>query len=1076
VSDGLNDPFATAALRARVLDAWAASPARFREDANAEEDYALGGYRDRVVVELAQNAADAAVRGGVPGRLRLTLRGGTLVAANTGAPLDPAGVEALSTLRASSKRDSAAAGATVGRFGVGFAAVVAVSDSPRIHSATGSVCWSRERTGELVLAIPALAGEIEARSGHVPVLRLPFAGPAACDGPDASDGPAAGVPDGFETAVELPLRDRAAIDLVTRLLAEAGPALLLALPALAEVVIETDRTVRTMTAVHAEDAVTITVDGAVNRWRTADAGGVLDPALLADRPAEERARTTWSVRWAVPVEADGVPIALPGGPSLADQTFGAGQPAAAADAVGAVGAVVYAPTPTDEPLGLPALLLASFPLSPDRRHVAPGPLTDFLIERAAEAYAGMLPGLAPGPGLLNLVPGPVGRGELDARLSRAIVSRLPDVAFLPAVADIAAAGRVRPRDAVLLGGGTPGLADWLAPVLPSLVAGPTRHPAFAVLGVRRLPLAELADLLASLNREPTWWRGLYAALAGAPAEELAELGALPVPLADGRLVRGPRGLLLPGAGLEHPDRLAVLGLRVVAPEAAQPLLARLGAVEATSRSVLDDAATRAAVAASYDNAVEAGYDDDGPERVADAVLGLVAALNAEPGEYPYLADLALRGDDGDWYPAGELLLPGSPLAEVMAAGGPFGTIEQALVDQHGVKALEAAGVHFSFGLLTAEDVELDESANDLDLDGAADWAADSRARLEGDAEDGLPLQYGSIPPVALEVVAVRDLDLVDPGRWPRALELLARPPLRAALTEPARVRLADGRHADVPSYTAWWLREHLVLDGRRPGDLRAPDSDTLLDGLYDAVGADAGAAPGGGPAELARALADPVIARALGVRTSLADLLAEPGGPDELLTRLADPARPVSRRQLRALWAALATADALTPELVTPPDRVRAMAGAEVVVADAGDALVLDAPDLWPLLADQPLVLAPYQLAARLAELLDLPLASEEIAGTLDSAGQRRPVPEIIAAVLPDAPAHYLAHDKLTVDGIELPWRYSDGEIHAATPAGLASAVAWQADQWPLRHLLTALLTSPDAAARLLADADLDPL
>src|SRR6202035_2793027 len=98
-----------------------------------------------------------------------------------------------------------------------------------------------------------------------------------------------------------------------------------------------------------------------------------------------------------------------------------------------VSAVVHAPTPTDEPLGLPALLLASFPLSPDRRHVAPGPLTDFIIERAAEAYASLLPALPPGPGLLDLVPGPVGRGELDARLSRAIVARLPDVAFLPAV-------------------------------------------------------------------------------------------------------------------------------------------------------------------------------------------------------------------------------------------------------------------------------------------------------------------------------------------------------------------------------------------------------------------------------------------------------------------------------------------------------------------------------------------------------------------------------------------------------------------------------------------------------------------
>ena len=93
--DELNDPFSTAALRGRVLDAWAASPARFREDANAEEDYALGGYRDRVVVELAQNAADAAARAGAPGRLRLPLRDGTLLASNTGAPLDAAGVQAL---------------------------------------------------------------------------------------------------------------------------------------------------------------------------------------------------------------------------------------------------------------------------------------------------------------------------------------------------------------------------------------------------------------------------------------------------------------------------------------------------------------------------------------------------------------------------------------------------------------------------------------------------------------------------------------------------------------------------------------------------------------------------------------------------------------------------------------------------------------------------------------------------------------------------------------------------------------------------------------------------------------------
>ena len=71
VGDRAADPFDTAALRRAVLDAWTASPARFREDANAEEDLLRGGYRDRWFVELAQNAADAAERAGITTTLRV---------------------------------------------------------------------------------------------------------------------------------------------------------------------------------------------------------------------------------------------------------------------------------------------------------------------------------------------------------------------------------------------------------------------------------------------------------------------------------------------------------------------------------------------------------------------------------------------------------------------------------------------------------------------------------------------------------------------------------------------------------------------------------------------------------------------------------------------------------------------------------------------------------------------------------------------------------------------------------------------------------------------------------------------
>lgn len=193
------DPFSTARLRRSVLDAWGSGPARFREDANAEEDLALGGYRDRLVVELAQNAADAAARARVPGRLRLTLHPAgpdgpaVLAAANTGAPLDATGVESLSTLRASAKREEARD--SVGRFGVGFAAVLAVSDEPAVLGRHGGVRWSlaeaREMAREASAFSPGLGDELRRRDGHVPLLRLPL--------------PAEGTaPEGYDTVVVLP--------------------------------------------------------------------------------------------------------------------------------------------------------------------------------------------------------------------------------------------------------------------------------------------------------------------------------------------------------------------------------------------------------------------------------------------------------------------------------------------------------------------------------------------------------------------------------------------------------------------------------------------------------------------------------------------------------------------------------------------------------------------------------------------------------------------------------------------------------------------------------------------------------
>ncbi|MFE6100977.1 sacsin N-terminal ATP-binding-like domain-containing protein [Streptomyces laurentii] len=1057
------DPFGTARLRRGVLDAWAAGPARFREDANAEEDLVLGGYRDRLVVELAQNAADAARRAGVPGRLRLTLHPAgadgpaVLAAANTGAPLDAAGVESLSTLRASAKRterDNTAAGgpagapATVGRFGVGFAAVLAVSDEPAVLGRHGGVRWSlaeaRALTADVARHSPGLGDELRRREGHVPLLRLPL--------------PAEGTaPDGYDTVVVLPLRDAAAVDLAERLLAAVDDALLLTLPGLTEVVVETVEGVRTLARaerdgyVHIQDSAT-----GAHRWRTVSHGGPLDPALLKDRPVEERLRPHWSVTWAVPVDEDGAPRYPKTTP------------------------VVHAPTPTDEPLGIPGLLIASFPLDTARRHPAPGPLTDFLVDRAGEAYAELLADWQPvTTGTLDLVPGPLGKGALDGALRAAILDRLPRIAFLAPAVPSEELPALRPIEAEVVEGAGAETVAVLAEVFPTLLpAGLERRVELRTLGVGRLPLTEAVDRLAGVHRAPEWWWRLYDSLAGVDPERLT---GLPVPLqgpaeepatepavepvegdaevpvgARIRTTIGPRQVLLPQ---DHtPADLTRLGLKVAHPDAAHPILEKLGAVPATPRAVLTTPQVRAAVAASLD----AGeiWDEDADaldaDELAETVLALVRDADLAPGDEPWLGALALPDEDGELAPAGELVMPGSAFASVMREDElPF--VDAELAERWGEQPLAACGVLAGFQLVRAADLVLDPDElepregdfaepDDAGLLDAVDvWCEDVLDRLPDTP----------VPPVATEIVAVRDLDLVDDDAWPQALALLSRPPLRDALTQPVRVLLPDGTTETVRSYTAWWLRDHPVLDGRRPAGLRAAGTDPLLAGLYDAADA--------------TGFEDEQVLRALGVRTSVAALLDEPGGAAELLARLADPGREVTGAQLHALYTALADLD---PEQVTLPDELRAVVDGTLVVVDAADALVADAPDLLPLTAGLPLLPVAPDRAADLAELFQVRRLSQAVEAEVTTDGEEHAVPPAVHALLgPDTPATYVEHDELRAADTELDWRRTpDGVLHAATLEGVAAGLAWATRQWPRRFEVAALLEDPSRTEELARD------
>lgn len=947
------DPFDTAALRDGVLAAWRGSPTRFREDANAESDLALLGYADRLLVELAQNAADAAQRAGVPGHLRVIVVGGELRAANTGAALDSAGVAALAALRASAKR----AGDSVGRFGVGFAAVLGVTDAPRVVSRSGGVEFSALRTVHAVADDPALRAELSRRGGRPPVLRLVW----PVDGAP---------PPGFDTEVGLPLR--AGIDpekLLAAFADEAGD-LLLALPWLHRIDIG-DRVLRR----EGEDPVLVHDGPELRRWRVVRRAGLLPTAVLTGLGPE--ARPEWSLCWALPLGPEGVPLPL-------------------------TGEVLHAPTPTAERLTLPARLIGTVPVDSSRRHVHPGPAVDLLLDAAARAYPELAAALAPDQ-RTALVPTPgFPASEVDAVLRAGILEALRHARWLPSACD----GQVAPADALVLDVPLPELAELLAEVTPELLdaelAAPAHTAALTALGVTRLRSAAIVELLAGLNRPPPWWRCCYAALApllDADPAAREELGALPVPLADGRTVTGPRGVLLG-------DVVDVAGgapaeLRLVHPDAAHPLLERLGARRVGPAELLD--ALRPAVERSVDDA-EDGVDVTGLVRAVLSLAGQMASQWAELATArPWLGALALPDDTGAPRRADELVLPGGALRELLAPDAPLGVLDAAVAAEQPAAALRAVGVLDSFAVL--DDPHPD--APDHDLDGEEQWWAQAQ-----DADGG--------PPARL--LAVRDLDLVDDQCWPAALRRIAAEPAGFAA-----LRQAGG-------YTGWWLARHARLGGHPPPHWRLAGA-MALEGLYDVV-----------PSFDVMSQCDipEALLAAAGVRAGLS--ITGSADAVELLARLADPARSVTPAVVHAAHAALAGAD-LDPADVEPPARVRAVTG-EVV--DADRAMVLDSPWLAALLPAGELVSGGDPNT--LADLLDLPLASERVAPELLDAGGGRTVRwvELVEVVAVCAAAGRAVpegtlrlHEQLRVQhgGAEraVPfWVTAEGTVHAADPVRAA--------------------------------------
>ncbi|GAA1251805.1 hypothetical protein GCM10009609_13950 [Pseudonocardia aurantiaca] len=181
----------------RAIESYRIHPDLVSEHANLEESIRTGGYASRTLLELVQNAADAVagaedVNGPEAGRVEIVLdpANRTLYCANTGRPFSRSGITAITMAHLSGKR-----GDEIGRFGLGFKSVLAVSDTPQVLSR--SIAFGFNST-EAKAALTKVAGGVK----RYPVLRT--ATPVDAVSEIGSDPILAGLAEWATTIVKLP--------------------------------------------------------------------------------------------------------------------------------------------------------------------------------------------------------------------------------------------------------------------------------------------------------------------------------------------------------------------------------------------------------------------------------------------------------------------------------------------------------------------------------------------------------------------------------------------------------------------------------------------------------------------------------------------------------------------------------------------------------------------------------------------------------------------------------------------------------------------------------------------------------
>ena len=339
-----------------TLAAYGSQPNLAIRDANDEQDTAHGGYQHRQLFELVQNSADAlspdadaskmgddAPRHG-RGRIEVRLTTGYLYCADNGNPIGEPGVRALMFSRLSPKRGTS----QIGTFGLGFRAVLGVSDSPEFFSLSGSLRFDRKRSRERIR-------EVVPNADRCPVLSLPE--PIDPSESQEQDSVLRELMDWAANIVRLPLKSDARDD-IRRQMIDFPAEFLLFVPHVGRLTI-TDGSEELNRVLELERVGSefLLADGdGTSQWRLFERSHRLSGDARADRrPGDDQDQVP--VWWAAPVDR----LDRPG--------------------------KFWAFFPTTTWSLVPGIFNASWKTNEDRQNLLPGRYNDELIEASAELIA-----------------------------------------------------------------------------------------------------------------------------------------------------------------------------------------------------------------------------------------------------------------------------------------------------------------------------------------------------------------------------------------------------------------------------------------------------------------------------------------------------------------------------------------------------------------------------------------------------------------------------------------------------------------------------------------------------------------